>query len=74
MPWLPDYSVNFHRLRLAQITWCIWLQMLATVADPLQEPSPADDADSAVWMDVHNVKASGTCAVSFALVRVCFGA
>lgn len=34
--------------------------MIATVVDPLQEPSPADDADTAAWKDVHGVNASGT--------------
>lgn len=34
------------------------VEMIATVVDPLQEPSPADDADTAAWKDVHGVKAS----------------
>lgn len=33
--------------------------MIAVAADPLQEPTAADDAATAAWMDVHKVKASG---------------
>ena len=45
------------------------LQMIACAADPWQEPTAADDADTAAWMDVHQVKASGACSVDLTAAK-----
>eukprot|EP00892_Ulva_mutabilis_P008751 jgi/Ulvmu1/6248/UM028_0106.1 len=34
------------------------VEMIAIAADPLQEPTASDDAETATWMDVHRVQAS----------------